>query len=395
MDWSSILTTVAPKVLEVAGTLIGSNDAAGDNKEAASAYNAATQAAADRVTRGYAEQLGFLEGGADIQAGLNDQALKDVTDRTVQGSQGYGMDTRRNYTQYSDMLRPEFEQFSNGLEDSDTQYRYDLGQLGDEVAGTLEDGSAKFAEEYAPYQAAGEQALNYQQQVLGQDPNQLTRSQRYMMDDYTRDAVATLAASGLRGAGRAGVAAVNDGRGRLMADLFNQNQSRSDAAAGTLGTQGYNATSNVAGNVSSLADKLGDLRLNIGDAAASSRKGTLDKIASTGYDLGNDIATKKLASEENIANNNFDTSKNVAAARGQYYTNLGNIEGQRYLNRGNTAMQTANAEAAATGAIGSTNFNTSTANNTIKNNALGTVTSIVRKGVEDVLARSGGQQSVR
>ena len=62
----------------------------------------------------------------------------------------------------------------------------------------------------------------------------LTPAQQIALEDQTRDDNATLAASGLRGAGRAGVAAVMDSRRRFTADALDDNRSRSDAALSAL-----------------------------------------------------------------------------------------------------------------------------------------------------------------
>ena len=62
----------------------------------------------------------------------------------------------------------------------------------------------------------------------------LTPAQRIALDDQTSEDNATLAASGLRGAGRAGVAAVMDNRRRFTADALDENRRRSDAALSAL-----------------------------------------------------------------------------------------------------------------------------------------------------------------
>lgn len=95
-------------------------------------------------------------------------------------------------------------------------------------------------------QAAGAEAQQRLRQVQSLDPNMLTPTQRTRLDDATRDANARLAASGLRGAGRAQAAVIQDTQGRLRGSFFDENQRRADAATSTLAAQGVNATNNLA-----------------------------------------------------------------------------------------------------------------------------------------------------
>lgn len=92
---------------------------------------------------------------------------------------------------------------------------------------------------YQPYTQAGMQGLAGIQAVASHDPSRLTPEQQRAMDDYRRGAASRLAASGLRGAGRAGVAAVNEGDAKLRASMFDANQRRGDAATSDLLRYGY------------------------------------------------------------------------------------------------------------------------------------------------------------
>jgi hypothetical protein len=99
---------------------------------------------------------------------------------------------------------------------------------------------------YRPYVQAGNQGLAGIQAVAAQDPNQFTPEQQRGLDAYRRGAGARLAASGLRGAGRAGVAAVNEGDAAFRAKNFTENQRRSDAANSDLMRYGYQGTGQTA-----------------------------------------------------------------------------------------------------------------------------------------------------
>jgi hypothetical protein len=92
---------------------------------------------------------------------------------------------------------------------------------------------------YQPYTQAGQQGLAGVQAVASRDPGTLSPEQQRAMDDYRRGAASRLAASGLRGAGRAGVASVNEGDAKLRASMFDANQRRGDAANSDLLRYGY------------------------------------------------------------------------------------------------------------------------------------------------------------
>ena len=111
-----------------------------------------------------------------------------------------------------------------------------------ELRGNYADRYAGVAGQYQPYAQSGRSALNNLQSVVSADPSQLTPSQELAMRDYRNQAASRLASSGLRGAGRAGVAAVNEGDAKLRAQMFDTNQRRGDAAATELARVGYNAT---------------------------------------------------------------------------------------------------------------------------------------------------------
>jgi hypothetical protein len=105
---------------------------------------------------------------------------------------------------------------------------------------------------YRPYVEGGMQGLAGIQTVASADPNQLTMEQGRAVDDYRRGAASRLAASGLRGAGRAGVAAVNEGDAKLRGSMFTENQRRRDAANTDLARYGYQGTGQTASALNSL-----------------------------------------------------------------------------------------------------------------------------------------------
>jgi hypothetical protein len=78
------------------------------------------------------------------------------------------------------------------------------------------------------------------------DPSVLTPAQQLSLDDTIRIGRNNLSAGGLRGAGRAGQAVLNDAVRRTKADAFTTNQARSDQAVNTLAARGANARSSAA-----------------------------------------------------------------------------------------------------------------------------------------------------
>jgi hypothetical protein len=113
-------------------------------------------------------------------------------------------------------------------------------------AAAIREGNRLAQSRYEEQRALSTPAVAYLQRVMAADPSVLTPEQQRGMADYDRTAAARLAASGLRGAGRAGVAAVNEGRAGYMADLYGQNQRRSDAAAQRLSGGYFDANDNQA-----------------------------------------------------------------------------------------------------------------------------------------------------
>lgn len=93
---------------------------------------------------------------------------------------------------------------------------------------------------------AGDAADLNLQGTMGLDPNSLTPSQQIGLEDTLRIGQQNLAAGGLRGAGRAGQAVLNDAARRYKAGAVDTNQGRADAATSTLAGQGASARAGAA-----------------------------------------------------------------------------------------------------------------------------------------------------
>lgn len=136
-----------------------------------------------------------------------------------------------------------------------TGYDQQLSQLlavTPELRQNYADRYAGVAGQYQPYSQAGARGLAGISALASADPNQLNPEQSRAVADYRRGAASRLAASGLRGAGRAGVAAVNEGDAKLQASLFSENQRRRDAANTDLARYGYQATGQTASALNNL-----------------------------------------------------------------------------------------------------------------------------------------------
>lgn len=90
--------------------------------------------------------------------------------------------------------------------------------------------------------AGAQPATDYLRRVIAQDPYQMTPGQATAHEDALRDARNRVASGGLRGAGRAGAAVVNEASRRFTDRATSQNIARGDTAARQLSGQGYGAT---------------------------------------------------------------------------------------------------------------------------------------------------------
>lgn len=125
-----------------------------------------------------------------------------------------------------------------------------------------------------PYaEGRGTPALDHLNSLMNADPSKLDPMQARMREKFLRDSSARLAASGLRGAGRAGVAAVNEGDAELMAQMYVENRDRAAGAASELARTGYGA----AGQVGAAGERAYS---NIGEVTMGAKNRGLSAISS-------------------------------------------------------------------------------------------------------------------
>ena len=365
-DFTQILKDVAPDIISGGLSIVGNNSLNDDLSAAGADFSEAAFAAADRVNQGYDEQLAHREEGSDVLRTYMDAGLIDTTTILELASGKYGEDLMGVAQDFARQMAPSFDQYGRQITGAAALFGDDITVTEGESGSLLQDGSERFADAYSPYVNTGDQALGELQRIIGMNPEEMTPSQLRLLEQYTDDAAATLAASNLRGAGRAGVAAVNEGRAELYAQLYDQNQGRQDAAINAGVNAGLNSTGAVATNIQGLADSLADLRYRTGTTAATTKMNAANDVAKTGYNLDTDIATKAFNAGNTAAKADYDTGQKLSDLTGQYYGNTSNIEGNRYQTRGDTAFGKAVNDASAIGTSASNDYNiaTNTANNT-------------------------------
>lgn len=374
--------------LNVAGNVLG-NFATNSNRTGdAEQYAGDLQAQADVLKGGYDSQLSEIEKGVNEIFGNLDRGYQNTAGILDKTGNQYAGDIRKAGAQYASLLYPQLERLAESLSANDAEYETNLLALEREMAAQLGLGQDEFEQKLSPYTESGGQALQYLTSILGQNPNEYTPSQQNLIRDTRDDFQANLAASGLRGAGRAGVAVMNEGMGDLKARLFDQNQGRMDEAARVLNTQGYNATNRVADGIQSLNKTLADLRGKTGGTIADAKRTTGTNIANTGYNLGQDVAGKQLAAEGNIATRRSDIGTTVADLTNKYYANRGDVSGTLYQARGDAALNKASAQAAAGTGAAKTMYGANTANTTATNDTIGAITGQIASAAGEALKKA-------
>lgn len=368
--------------------------ATGDKKEQAGAYKDAILNSANLLKGGYSDQLSQVEQGADTLRGITNSSMTDL----VTLLRGADDKTRAAlidaYMNYGDYIVPQVDQYGNVVEGATDRFAGDLAGTAADTADILREGSSSYQETYSPYMQSGEEARQYLMNVLGSDPSQLDPSQRRAFQAIKDENMATLAASGLRGAGRGGVAAVSEGTAAAMAEFERMNRARADNAASILGTQGFNATGRVADNTSRLNDAVADLRYKTGQQTAQQRFNTSTDVAKTKLGTAQDLAGKQYDTGNKTADATRASEGQVAGIIGNYYGNVGSIEGGRYQARGTTALNKAVADATAAGNVGTVDYYKNDAYNRLNSELAGrvgsTITDYVKANRENFFGANNG-----
>lgn len=333
------------------------------------------------LARGYDDYTAALLAGTDIMRPLADNWLRESTAMLQSGTDAYDAALRDVYTGLEDIHADQAARYDNALQDADAGFRRDLDAAtaahdrvlnragrrhGDALSRTYRDSArhrtagldayrtavrrglagheaaldqglagatdalrrGQMASEAAwgPTRRVGTEALAGLRGIARQQPGRLTPSQRRELDAYHRDARATLAASGLRGAGRAGIAAVNEGAAALRAGFHDTNRARIDRAMETLAQYGHGANADVAASRQRTGQVLGDTRWQAAQRRGEARRAGAEAMGRAHLDtraaladsrerLGQDVAANRLALANNRASLGWEAAQLTAANR--------------------------------------------------------------------------------
>lgn len=333
------------KIIEDNAPLISSLGTLGGNylnnrqiEQDTNSYNRQLQESANTVSQAYDDQLGQREQGYDVLRGYAGGRLNDVSAINNQAVQDYSRNLTDNVGDYSVRVMPAYNRYADTIEKGVDQYGNAMYGVGSNVEGVLTGAESQVNQMYDPYVSSGLEAQQMAVQLMGLDPSQLTPSQQIIRERLIRDSNANMMASGLRGAGRAGLAAQNEAIATQDAQFHDENQRRKDAAMSSLMNTGFNATGQVASNVGNTARQVGNMRLGIGE-----------DVAKTGLRSTENIAQGRQQQEETIADRYFGAGQDSAKTKLQgqetnmnlasdYYKNLSDIEGGRFSDRGSAAF---------------------------------------------------------
>lgn len=382
------LGSIVSGAIDIAGNLFGTNSQISSNNAASANYAEAITNSANVLNRGYDAQLGHIEAGSDALREISDAGLTDVVG-VLEGTDAEYADALRDaYSAYGQFIVPRVDEYGNAVQGVTDQFVSDIYGTAADTAQQYQQGAQGYSQDMQPYTHSGEKALQYLNEIMAIDPTQLTPDQRILYDRAKEQAMATLAASGMRGAGRGGVMSVVEGMNTLEADLFAQNQARADKAAYQLASTGYNANTRVADNAQRMSDNIADLTFQTGQQAAQQGFNTGSNIAQTRLKTAEKIGDRQYGAEQNIATHGSKTGGTKANVVGGYYGNIAQIEGARHQARGNTELGKAASSASAAGNVGATKFNTETANANLKNQGIGAITTAASKAAKDYYTKT-------
>jgi hypothetical protein len=113
--------------------------------------------------------------------------------------------------------------------------------VAEQQADAIRDATAESQRQFNEQQQLTEAGTAHLQRIAGTDPTQLSPLQQRQLDDAMRSANNTLAASGLRGAGRSVTAALKDVNQSFRDTAVENNLNRQTGAAAQLSGEGFAA----------------------------------------------------------------------------------------------------------------------------------------------------------
>lgn len=137
-------------------------------------------------------------------------------------------------------------------------------------AAAIQEGNRLAQQRFEQTQAQAQPAVDALQRIAASDPYTLTLQQEQEVDDTRRQTLNALSVSGLRGSGRATVAAVRQAEDNTRGRLIQQNQQRADAATTGLASQYFSATGQAANVDAATGQAVGGTIQNQGNLQAES-----------------------------------------------------------------------------------------------------------------------------
>lgn len=148
----------------------------------------------------------------------------------------------------------------------------------------------------------------YLRSLVSADPNVLSPSQQRQLDTLRRTTGAQLAASGLRGAGRAVTKSIRDVESDYTSRAIDSNRARSDMAAGNLSGQYFNAGNNSANASVNTGNAIGQGALNTAGTVANADIAT---AATQGQTLGAVASIFANANKEEERKSKYNTTQTI------------------------------------------------------------------------------------
>ena len=311
-------------VVEGGSQLLGAHLSVEANKRAEKIMREAVERAIEARRAGNEKAAQEYEKAAAQAISTLTGASAQAAEHVIQRS-GQAIEARRAG---NEAAAREYEQAAaqamSTLRDSSAKASGHITQSSEQALAARREGNERATARFDPIVQAGDMSRDKLLEIAMSDPGSLTPGQTIMLNDLARHGDATAAAGGLRGAGRARMAMMDDLEGRAMARFFDSNRARSDAAIRDAPTHGIEARgaqaaldadtgragfdanlwagSNLAGIEGRLGENLGGIEMGVGE-----RKSELEAdTGKAGYDAnlwaGSNLADIEGNKGRNIAN---------------------------------------------------------------------------------------------
>ena len=433
-------------VLSSAVRLYGDSEARDANSDAAEKNAAMAEEAARLISMGYDQQTAFLLAGlADVGQwtdagytaytnGLTGLAKNYAGDMTA-GGDAYADTVNAGFGNFRDAIGSAVGDYAGGMGEAYAGYGYGMGGASDEFGNAVTANAEDYAGEimpsawqygddlfagqdaamgyFDPYLETGDAALARLAETMAVDPNELTPEQQILLRDFRGDQAAKLAASGLRGAGAAGVGAQMRSEADLRAKLYSDNRDRADRATASLAQMGYGASGQGANMTMNNATRAAGTMFDTtqkglaavkaaGDTAATNRFQTAadvakvgyqtaadvartgyqaaGTVANTGWTAANNIAGQQLADDRTVAQTTLGLGKDAVAQTGNYYGNKAQLAANAAQIAGQGAMGKAQAAASAKTQGGAGVMQAALNNAAIQGQSLGSIAQVIASG---------------